>query len=109
MKQTKTKEENMTLEEMKRIEWESDPIVFVPKFIFKAFWIGVISLFYTITSVAFGLASILLLLGLIVHFKVDYSTIEPLFMNLMELITDNLKIFGGAIFIYEFLSRWRIK
>ena len=60
-----------------------------------------ISFFKAVTEVAWGLASIFLLLGLIVYFKADVNnTITPLFLNLTKIIFDYMGWFVLVFFIF---------
>lgn len=76
------------------------------KFSIKVIWLGIISLFYAVTSFAFGLASIFLLLGLVNYFGQDISS-HTLLLNLFDQIINNMMIFLSLIFVYEFWRRWK--
>ena len=64
-----------------------------------------ISFFKAITELAWGLASIFLLLGLVLYFKQDITSISPLLLNLFKIVQENMMwflliFFGFYLFRY---------
>jgi hypothetical protein len=59
-----------------------------------------LAFFKAVTELAWGLASMFLLAGLITYFKVDTSTIQPLLFKMFAFIVTNIKWFLLAIFVF---------
>jgi len=68
--------------------------------------VGINAFFSSIVQMAFGLASMFLLLGLMHYFNQDITLIRGLFLNLIGIIQRNIKLFLLFIFIYEFKTKW---
>lgn len=62
------------------------------------------SFFKAVTELAWGLAGIFLLLGLLVYFEQDISIISPILLNLFIIIQDNTKWFLYGIFLFYFVD-----
>ena len=72
----------------------------------KIILVGMNAFFSSVVQMAFGLASMFLLLGLMQYFNQDITLIQGLFLNLIGIIQRNIKFFLLFIFIYEFKTKW---
>lgn len=79
---------------------DGNPLLHTLKVVFLLFLGIVIAFFEAVMQIAWGLASIFLLLGLVAFFEQDITSISPLLLNLFRFIQTNMMWFLLAFFLW---------